>query len=231
SVLNILFPLFLQTPANPQRNQPPPQAPNNPLTPPQLLPQPPQETDPGSAVHYNSLLIGGVDQTTSPSNNNTFILFERTLENLPSITSISINAVAGNDIINLSQAQAGFTITGKETGADGQTVTVQVLDSDLNVVGSFTAPAAGGNWSADVSSDFAKALADGIYTLKATVLGTDGSPAPPATQTLTVDQTLPASPSVVLMSDSGRSATDHITNNGVLTLTGIEAGALVQYST
>src|SRR5262249_19365975 len=136
SFAQILFPTFRANPVTAQLNQPTPQAPNNGLTPPQLLPQPPQETDPGSAVHYNLLLIGGVDQTTSPNNNNTFILFERTLENPPSITSISINAIAGNDIINLSRAQAGFAITGNETGADGQTVTVNVLDSGNNVVGS-----------------------------------------------------------------------------------------------
>ena len=116
------------------------------------------------------MLIGGLDaKTTSPGNNNSFILIERALDNPTSSASISINAIAGNNIINLSRAQAGFAITGNETGADGQTVTVKALDSGGNVVGSFTATAAGGNWFVGVSSDFAKALADGTYTLKATV--------------------------------------------------------------
>ena len=232
AVAQILFPIFLANPNNAQLNQTTPQVPNNSLTPPQLLPQPPQETDPNSAVHFNLLLIGGLDaKTTSPGNNNSFILTELALINNPiSIASISINAIAGNNIINLSGAQAGFAITGNETGADGQTVTVKVLDSGGNVVGSFTATAAGGNWFVGVSSDFAKALADGTYTLKATVSGTDGNPAPPATQTLTVDQTPPSAPSVALTTDSGSSNSDHITHNSALTLSGIEVGALVEYS-
>ena len=178
------------------------------------------------------MLIGGLDaKTTSPGNNNSFILTELArIDNPISIASISINAIAGNNIINLSGAQAGFAITGNETGADGQTVTVKVLDSGGNVVGSFTATAAGGNWFVGVSSDFAKALADGTYTLKATVSGTDGNPAPPATQTLTVDQTPPPAPGVALTTDSGSSNSDHITHNSALTLSGIEVGALVQYS-
>ena len=46
AVAQILFPIFLANPNNAQVNQPTtPQAPNNSLTPPQLLPQPPQETD------------------------------------------------------------------------------------------------------------------------------------------------------------------------------------------
>ena len=232
AVAQILFPIFLANPNNAQLNQTTPQVPNNSLTPPQLLPQPPQETDPNSAVHFNLLLIGGLDaKTTSPGNNNSFILTELALINNPiSIASISINAIAGNNIINLSGAQAGFAITGNETGADGQTVTVKVLDSGGNVVGSFTATAAGGNWFVGVSSDFAKALADGTYTLKATVSGTDGNPAPPATQTLTVDQTPPPAPGVALTTDSGSSNSDHITHNSALTLSGIEVGALVEYS-
>jgi hypothetical protein len=232
AVAQILFPIFLANPNNAQLNQTTPQAPNNSLTPPQLLPQPPQETDPNSAVHFNLLLIGSLDvKTTSPGNNNSFILTELAPINNPiSIASISINAIAGNNIINLSGAQAGFAITGNETGADGQTVTVKVLDSGGNVVGSFTATAAGGNWFVGVSSDFAKALADGTYTLKATVSGTDGNPAPPATQTLTVDQTPPSAPSVALTTDSGSSNSDHITHNSALTLSGIEVGALVEYS-
>ena len=54
AVAQILFPIFLANPNNAQLNQATPQAPNNSLTPPQLLPQPPQETDSGAAVPYQS---------------------------------------------------------------------------------------------------------------------------------------------------------------------------------
>ncbi|WP_175729227.1 chitobiase/beta-hexosaminidase C-terminal domain-containing protein, partial [Burkholderia ambifaria] len=39
-----------------------------------------------------------------------------------------------------------------------------------------------------------------------------------------------AAPGVALTTDSGTSATDHITNVGTLNVTGTEAGATVQYS-
>ncbi|WP_185626990.1 hypothetical protein, partial [Burkholderia stagnalis] len=39
-----------------------------------------------------------------------------------------------------------------------------------------------------------------------------------------------AAPGVALTTDSGSSASDHITNVGTLNLTGIETGATVQYS-
>ncbi|MFP3527353.1 hypothetical protein SB912_33160, partial [Pantoea sp. SIMBA_072] len=39
-----------------------------------------------------------------------------------------------------------------------------------------------------------------------------------------------AAPGVALTSDSGSSATDHVTNVGTLNLSGIETGATVQYS-
>ena len=47
----------------------------------------------------------------------------------------------------------------------------------------------------------------------------------------TLDATAPRqAPGVALTTDSGSSGTDHITNTGALTLSGIETGAIVQYS-
>src|SRR5262249_59085067 len=40
----------------------------------------------------------------------------------------------------------------------------------------------------------------------------------------------PAAPGVALASDTGSSASDHITSNPALTLSGIETGAKVEYS-
>jgi Ca2+-binding RTX toxin-like protein len=48
---------------------------------------------------------------------------------------------------------------------------------------------------------------------------------------LTVDTIAPAAPTVALTTDSGSSNSDHITNVGTLNVTGVEAGALVEYST
>ncbi|WP_244096697.1 beta strand repeat-containing protein, partial [Burkholderia ambifaria] len=57
-----------------------------------------------------------------------------------------------------------------------------------------------------------------------------GNTSDPTSFSFTLD-TSAAAPSVALTSDSGSSATDHTTNVGTLTLTGIETGAIVEYST
>jgi hypothetical protein len=82
----------------------------------------------------------------------------------------------------------------------------------------------------NVASTFATTLADGVYTLKATVSDPSGNPITPATRMLTVDETPPAAPGVALTADSGASPTDHITNNGALALSAIETGAIIEYS-
>ncbi|MBP0596475.1 hypothetical protein J8I87_44345, partial [Paraburkholderia sp. LEh10] len=40
-----------------------------------------------------------------------------------------------------------------------------------------------------------------------------------------------AAPGVALTTDSGSSPTDHVTNTGTLSLSGVESGATVEYST
>jgi hypothetical protein len=46
-----------------------------------------------------------------------------------------------------------------------------------------------------------------------------------------VDKTAPVAPTVALFADTGASATDHITSNGSINVSGLEAGATWQYST
>src|SRR4029077_15540157 len=154
------------------------------------------------------------DKTTEPGLKSSFIATDTASNtNTTSTASISIAAIDGNNIVNSSNAQAGFVISGSEAGADGQTVTVTILDGSSNVVGNFTTTAGGGAWSVQVSPANATTWADGSYKVTARVSGTDGTPAPPATQTLKVDETPPAAPGVALAIDSGGSSTDHITSN------------------
>jgi uncharacterized protein YwlG (UPF0340 family) len=108
-------------------------------------------------------------------------------ETLPTIT---IATIAGDNVINLSEAQAGLAIGGSETGADGRTVTVHILNSVNQIVDSYTTVATGGTWSVNVSSADARALAGGAYTVAASVSDAAGNPAT-ATQALLVDETLP----------------------------------------
>ncbi|MBY4771977.1 beta strand repeat-containing protein, partial [Burkholderia ambifaria] len=56
-----------------------------------------------------------------------------------------------------------------------------------------------------------------------------GNTSDPTSLNFTLD-TSAAAPGVALTSDSGRSATDHITNVGALNVSGVETGAVVEYS-
>ena len=85
-------------------------------------------------------------------------------------------------------------------------------------VETFTTTVANNAWSINVSPTNARALSDGSYTVTANVSNALGTAAPPASRSLTVDQTPPAPPGAVLTTDSGSSNSDHITNIGALSL-------------
>ena len=136
------------------------------------------------------------------------------------------------DTLNASGASIGLAINGTTSGVEnGQTVTVSIINGSGVTVETFTTTVANNAWSVNVSPTNAHALSDGSYTVTANVSDAAGIAAPPASQNLNVDETPPAPPGLALTTDSGGLNSDHITNNGALTLTGIETGALVQYST
>ena len=126
-----------------------------------------------------------VRQTDVAGNVSSATSFSFTLDTLAPM--IAIATIAGDNSINLAEAQAGFAIGGSATGADGQTVTVTIVDGSGHVVDSYTTTAAGGTWSVNVTSAQATALADGSYLVTASVSDAAGNPAT-ATQTLTVDE-------------------------------------------
>jgi hypothetical protein len=68
---------------------------------------------------------------------------------------ISIDTIAGNDIVDATEANAGFTISGTSSGADGQTVNLILFDeTDLvYVTKTYSATVqTGGAWSVSVSA-------------------------------------------------------------------------------
>ena len=99
--------------------------------------------------------------------------------------------IADDNVVNKAEAAAGFVISGSETGADGQTVTVKIVNGSSQVIDTLTTTAASGAWSVNVTSAEAQALANGSYTVKADVSNVAGTPATEATQTITVDETTP----------------------------------------
>ena len=145
--------------------------------------------------------------------------------------SIAIAPITGDDTVNLSEATAGFAITGTTQGIeDGQAATVTIVNSANAVVDSFASTVTGSAWTVSVSSAEARALADGSYTVRANVSDVAGNPAVQAIQGLTIDETAPNAPSAPLLapgSDSGVTG-DHVTNVVRPTFTGsAEAGSTV----
>ena len=129
--------------------------------------------------------------------------------------TIAINTIAGDDIVNGSEANAGFAISGTKAGADGQAVTVKIVDSNGNVVDSYTTLAAGGAWSVSVTPAQGLALADGrARTVTADVSDAAGNSATEATRVITVPLTIAPGEVLVLKGDTLTSPL--IENNGTI---------------
>ena len=176
--------------------------------------------------------------TQSASVSPTIILEAPVPSKPPVLTLAVVTPMVGNSTVNsantlnASGASTGLVISGTTDGVEnGQTVTVTIVNSSGVAVETFTTAVANNAWSVNVSPTNAQALSDGSYTVTANVSNALGTAAPPASRSLTVDQTPPAPPGAALTTDSGSSNSDHITNNGALTLAGIEIGATVEYST
>jgi hypothetical protein len=141
----------------------------------------------------------------------------------PEFLSISITTpIAGDNIVNKTEATAGFAISGSESGADGQIVTVKIVNDANQVVDSYTTTAASSAWTVIVTQAQAQALADGSYTVKADVSDAAGNPATEATQAITVDETAPA---VAITSAGG--LTNHPTQTVLGTVDVADAGTTV----
>lgn len=106
--------------------------------------------------------------------------------------TIVIGAIAADNKVNASEADAGFTIGGTTVGVEaGQPVNISIVD-DLNaVVKTYSAIESGDAWTLKVPAAQAKTLADGSYTVRANVSDLAGNPAPQVTLALTVDETAP----------------------------------------
>src|SRR5207248_2199373 len=111
-------------------------------------------------------------------------------ETLPTVAITT--PIAGDNIINRSEASAGISLTGTVTGIAANS-SFQVTVTDNGVTKSYTATvnAAGTSWSATIPSIDALALANGTATVSAQVTDANGNPSAIATQSVTVAETLP----------------------------------------
>nr|WP_242461507.1 Ig-like domain-containing protein [Escherichia fergusonii] len=99
--------------------------------------------------------------------------------------TVTINTIASDNIINVSEAAAGVTVSGTSTAETGQTLTVT-----LNGTNYQTTVQADGSWSLTLPASDLTALANNGYTLTATVSDLAGNPGS-ASKGVTVDTTAP----------------------------------------
>src|SRR5262249_21563067 len=111
--------------------------------------------------------------------------------------SIAITTpVAGDNVINKSEAATSITISGTATAGsaavNGQTATITILDSNNAVKDTYTATVSNGTWSVNVTATQAQALADGSYRIQANVSDAAGNAAPTATQAIALETIAPS---------------------------------------
>jgi len=117
--------------------------------------------------------------------------------------TVTIDTVAGDNVINGSEAAAGVAISGTTTAEVGQTVTVTLGGN------SYTAQVQqGGVWSVNVPGTDLSALADNGYTVQASVSDAAGNPGS-AGKSITLDTTPPTVSFNVVAGDDVINSVEH----------------------
>ncbi|MBU5666961.1 Ig-like domain-containing protein, partial [Enterobacteriaceae bacterium S32_ASV_15] len=117
--------------------------------------------------------------------------------------TVNIDTVAGDNVINGSEAAAGVDISGTTTAEVGQTVTVTLGGN------SYTAQVQqGGVWSVNVPGTDLSALADNGYTVQASVSDAAGNPGS-AGKAITLDTTPPTVNFNVVAGDDVINSVEH----------------------
>ena len=117
--------------------------------------------------------------------------------------TVTIDTVAGDNVINGSEAAAGVAISGTTTAEVGQTVTVTLGGN------SYTAQVQqGGVWSVNVPGTDLSALADNGYTVQASVSDAAGNPGS-AGKAITLDTTPPTISFNVVAGDDVINSVEH----------------------
>ncbi|MEW3188953.1 Ig-like domain-containing protein [Escherichia coli] len=144
------------------------------------------------------------------------------------VPTVTINTLAGDDVVNAAEHGASLVISGTTTAPVGQTLTLT-----LNGKTYTTTVQTGGSWSYTLGSADVTALADGnAYVINASVsnaIGNIGS----SNHTITVDLSAPAMGINIdsLQADTGLSASDFITSVSPVVVNGSLTAALASNET
>ncbi|MBA8252444.1 Ig-like domain-containing protein [Escherichia coli] len=120
-----------------------------------------------------------------------------------SAPTVTINTIAGDDILNAAEARVALTITGSSTAEAGQTVTVTL--NGANYTGTIQTD---GSWSISVPTADLSALTASNYTVSAAVSDKAGNPAS-VNHNLTVDTSVPVVTINTVAGDDVINATEH----------------------
>ncbi|MCE7719906.1 Ig-like domain-containing protein [Escherichia albertii] len=102
-----------------------------------------------------------------------------------SAPTVTINTIAGDDILNAAEAGTALTINGSSTAEAGQTVTVTL--NGANYTGTVQTD---GSWSVSVPAADLQALGNGDLTINASVTNANGNTGS-GTRDITIDANLP----------------------------------------
>ncbi|WP_232438564.1 beta strand repeat-containing protein, partial [Burkholderia ubonensis] len=147
-----------------------------------------------------------VRQTDIAGNTSSATSFSFTLDTSAAAPGVALTTDSGSSAVDHITNVGTLNLSGVETGA-----TVE-----YSIDGGHT-------WSTSFSA------VEGANDVQVRQTDIAGNTSDPTSFSFTLD-TSAAAPGVALTTDSGSSASDHITNVGTLNLTGIETGATVQYS-
>ncbi|WP_232438745.1 Ig-like domain-containing protein, partial [Burkholderia ubonensis] len=147
-----------------------------------------------------------VRQTDIAGNTSSATSFSFTLDTSAAAPGVALTTDSGSSASDHITNVGTLNLTGIETGA-----TVQYSVDN------------GAHWSTSFSA------VEGVNNVQARQIDVAGNTSSATSFSFTLD-TSAAAPGVALTTDSGSSTSDHITNVGTLSLTGIETGATVQYS-
>ncbi|WP_256250216.1 beta strand repeat-containing protein, partial [Burkholderia ubonensis] len=148
-----------------------------------------------------------VRQTDIAGNTSSATSFSFTLDTSAAAPGVALAVDSGSSDVDHITNVGTLNLSGVETGA-----TVEYSTDG------------GHTWSTSFSAT------EGVNDVQVRQTDIAGNTSDPTSFSFTLD-TSAAAPGVALTTDSGSSAVDHITNVGTLNLTGVEAGATVEYST
>ncbi|WP_232454832.1 Ig-like domain-containing protein, partial [Burkholderia ubonensis] len=148
-----------------------------------------------------------VRQTDIAGNTSSTTSFSFTLDTSAAAPGVALTTDSGSSASDHVTNVGTLNLTGVETGA-----TVEYSTDG------------GHTWSTSFNAT------EGLNDVQVRQTDVAGNTSDPTSFSFTLD-TSAAAPGVALTTDSGSSASDHVTNVGTLNLTGIETGATVEYST